>query len=204
MARPSLDLTGKKFGRLTVIRQHSINKRGAYVWLCECECGNVKAIDGSSLRSGASQSCGCLRDEKVTKHGLSSTKSYREWAGAKNRCHNPNDKDFPYYGGRGISVCDRWIHDPKAFYDDVSILPNFDNPDSTLDRIDSNGNYEPGNVRWANRVTQQNNRRNNILFTIGTDTHTLAEWAKIYDIDYALAYRRLRKGWQIEDALSVR
>ena len=171
MSTRVIDLTGQKFGRLTVIRQEGTNNLGSYLWLCKCECGTMKVIPGAELRRGRIRSCGCLNSElareRAYKHGFSRTKIYREWRKMKTRC-DCNCSNIYYrqrYCERGIKVCDRWVNDFQAFYDDVSILPHFGEPGYSLDRIDNDGNYEVGNVRWADSITQANNRSNNILIT---------------------------------------
>lgn len=164
---PKIDLTGQKFGRLTVLYESEKLSNGRRMWVCSCDCGTTtNPVDGNSLRQGRSKSCGCLRKEAVRKtgkanktHGMSTTKIHGVWAGMKARCDNPNTKYFAEYGGRGIRVCELWHDDFLEFYGYVSRLPHYGEPGYSLDRIDNNGNYEPGNVRWATAKEQQNNKR---------------------------------------------
>lgn len=162
MARPlKEDLTGKRFGKLFVVRRDGSGK-GQALWFCKCDCGREISVAGSHMRRGNTKSCGCWRHEfsKVMKstHGKTRSKIYRVWAGMKNRCHNPNQPHYHRYGGRGIRVCDEWRNSFEAFYRDMGDPPK-DGQRWTLDRMDVNGNYEPGNVRWAT-YAQQNDPTN--------------------------------------------
>lgn len=159
------DIAGQKFGRLTAVKRVGKDKHGHALWECECECGNKTLVPLNALHSGNTRSCGCLFIEVSKKgnhvtHGLSHTKTFRTWAGMKRRCNHPHCKDFPNYGGRGIRVCAEWVNDFQAFYDYVSILPHFNESGYTIDRINVDGNYEPGNIRWASIKEQANNKRN--------------------------------------------
>lgn len=159
------DITGKKFGRLTAIEYVGKNNTNHSLWLCQCECGEKKIIVLGSLTGGRTRSCGCLDYEKhLTNpnrktHGMCSTRAYRIWKGMKNRCCNPNTDDYKYWGARGITVYPAWENDFMEFYNYVSVLPHFNEPGYSLDRINVNGNYEPGNVRWATAKQQNENKR---------------------------------------------
>lgn len=161
------DLTGQRFGRLTVVADSGKRNNGYILWECRCDCGNTKIVDGWRLRSGATQSCGCLRQElavehikgvkKKPKHGLVDHRLFGIWSGMKTRCYNENNKDFKDYGGRGITICDEWLADFLCFYNWA--MENGYQDDLTIDRMDVNGNYEPSNCKWSTRGEQARNQR---------------------------------------------
>ena len=199
-----IDLTGQRFGRLTVIeRTVSTNKNAK--WRCECDCGNIVSVFGMDLKSEKTKSCGCIHSQQLAKrnykHGLSYTRQINIWRAMKNRCYNSKSEAYHNYGGRGITVCDEWLHDFKTFYDWA--MANGYRDDLTIDRIDVNGNYEPSNCRWVNREQQANNQRGNHLVTYKGETHTIAEWARIKHINYGVLRQRLFRGWNIEKALNT-
>ena len=203
------DFTGRRFGRLTVIErvENYVTPKGKIksMWGCHCDCGNVKIVTRSALTSGHVKSCGCLstemRREIRTSHGKSGTRLYRIWAGMKARCAYPKNISYPRYGGRGITVCDEWLHNFQAFYDWA--MANGYRDDLSIDRIDADGNYCPENCRWATPKEQNRNTRSNRYITINGETECLAEWCEKYKIPMVMVWKRLKHGWSIEEALGI-
>lgn len=150
------NLTGLRFGRLTAVDAAGKSRHGSSLWRCLCDCGKEKIVPASSLLSGSTSSCGCLRVETFTKHGRSRTKEYNCWAEMKQRCHNPNNKEYHNYGGRGIVVCEYWLSGFENFLLDMGEAPS---EDSSLDRIDVNKGYYKDNCRWTSVTVQRMNIR---------------------------------------------
>ena len=156
-----INLTGKQFGRLTVISKTDEKRRNKLTWLCKCTCGNEKIVAGADLRSGHTKSCGCDQYGHNVKHGKVGCRLYGVWAGMLDRCRNPNASQYKDYGGRGICVCEAW-HDFQNFYDwalSSGYDENAPRGQCTIDRIDVNRNYEPENCRWVDMKTQRMNQR---------------------------------------------
>lgn len=201
------DLTGQRFGRLVVVQLDKID--GINYWLCICDCGKSNTVYSSNLIRGATNSCGCYRSEWAravkTIHGQASggrsTPEYETWVRMRGRCYNPSDKNYFRYGGRGITVCDRWRNSFENFYADVGTRPS---PQHSLDRYpDNNGNYEPGNVRWALQVDQCNNRRSNRVIEFRGERKTITQWSRQLGHRAATVRARIvRHGWSVEKALT--
>jgi len=206
-----LDLVGQRFGRLMVIREAGINKRQNTMWECLCDCGNRKIIWSASLKNGDTKSCGCLKIETLKKlltiHGMDGTRFCNLFKGIKKRCNYSKDKNFYLYGGRGIKCL--W-NSFEEFRDDMYLsyqehIKVFGEKNTTIDRIDNNGNYCKENCRWATWKKQRTNQRMKINFyTINNQRKCLKEWSKIYGINYqTLNSRIFRQKWPIEKALTI-
>ena len=195
------DLTGVVFGRLTVVRLLGSHKNNHY-WLCKCACGNTSEVPTGRLRSGNTSSCGCLTTEnsvaKSRTHGMSRTPMYGMWHRMIQRCEDENCNDYIYYGGRGIVVCPEW-HDFATFLKDVGERQE----GLTLDRIDNNAGYEPGNVRWVTRAEQMVNTRGCRFLEHEGQTKTVSEWAREKGVQPRTLNARLNLlGYTVEEALS--
>lgn len=199
-----VDLTGQRFGRLSVIERAGAAQSRQALWLCRCDCGNTKIVQSYDLRSGNTQSCGCQRKENFTHtiHGHSKKRVYAIWKGMKSRCFNKNRKHYKDYGARGITVCVEWCSF-EPFYEWA--MENGYSDDLSIDRIDPNGNYEPSNCRWADGMTQGNNKTNNEVIEYNGVKHTLSEWSVITGIKYATLYQRINTlKWTLERALETK
>lgn len=192
------DLTGHIFGRLEVLRRAQ-NKEGPTAWLVKCSCGAEKPVRAKHLLSGAVVSCGCLRAERREKHGMAGTRQYKIWSGMMARCTNASRKEYDQYGGRGISVCDAW-KTFDGFWSDMG--PTYLDGLS-LDRINNNGNYEPGNCRWATQVQQARNTSRNRLVELDGQLMSVAEAAERTGVNRFALRERVEKG-MTGDALFAR
>ncbi len=208
----TVDLTGRKFGKLTVLRKAEPeligHNRNQTYWVCQCDCGNSDSIlvTTGHLTTGHTKSCGCLKKlfskEHFTTHGMTGTRIYTTWIHMKQRCTNPKDKEYHRYGGRGIMVCDDWLRPDgfESFY--KWAMENGYQDHLTIDRIDNNGNYTPENCRWATKKQQMNNVDYNVRLTYNNVTHTIAEWAEILGLKQDTIQARIKYyGYSIEDAL---
>jgi hypothetical protein len=198
-----IDITGVRFGRLTVLYRIPNRDRGRY-WRCRCDCGIEKDIRANSLKSGAVVSCTCYQRECATKakttHGLGRTPEFNAWFSLVNRCTDPESRAYASYGGRGITVCERWRTSVENFYEDMGPRPS---PTHSIDRIDNDGPYSPENCRWATKTEQGNNRRTNVFLTHNGKTMTIAQWSQELGINNATLKSRVQHGWPIEDALLI-
>jgi len=194
---------GQTFGRLTAICFLKNDRHHHSVWLFSCSCGAKKEITAIYAYKGLTRSCGCLRKETTTKlktiHGLKNNNAYEIWCGIKKRCFNKKCKEYPLYGARGITVHPEWVASFKSFYDHVGPRPS---KSHSIDRINNDGNYEPGNVRWATSIEQANNKRNNSILTVFGKKKTIAEWERDIGCSKELIRQRIKKlGWSAEKAI---
>lgn len=201
-----IDLTGQKFGRLTVVKRVENDKQGRAKWLCKCDCGNIQIIQASKLRNGHSKSCGCLRIDTLTanaakrhRHKLSNTKLYQVWANMKDRCLNPNCKNYKNYGGNGIKICAEWLISDNFL---EWAIANGYKEGLTIDRIDNNKGYSPDNCRWTTFAEQENNKSNNHFITYKDRKQTLQQWADELKISRNTLLARINRDWTIERALT--
>ena len=200
------DLVDQHFGRLVVVRFDGIHvfPRGQRTarWLCLCECGKECRVLSSELK--VQKSCGCLTLEKFiarkTSHGMAHTKIYRHWKAMIKRCTNPSDSCFYLYGGQGITVCQIWRNSFESFYQDMGEPPTAKH---SLDRFpDKNGNYEPGNVRWASPTEQARNKRNNHLVLHEGQEIPISELAEKVNIPAYILHGRIGLGWSVEKSIA--
>lgn len=183
------DLTGKTYGRLKALKidEEKTKETKLTYWICECSCEEktIKSLRAGSLNSGNVKSCGCLAKESKTRfqpvHGLKKHWIFNVWRGMKKRCYYKNNKCYKNYGGRGIKVYDGWINDVKSFHDYVLKLDNYGKDGYSLDRINNNGNYEPGNIKWSTNEEQSQNKRSNIVnaFTVKEIRKLFSEYSDI-------------------------
>lgn len=195
------DHTGKHFGYLEVTQcLPSVNQKVR--WLCRCKCGNETSVIAAKLVNGTTKSCGCLQRERATRHGLSRSREYQVWCDMKDRCVNSKNQYWHAYGGRGITICARWLRRGgfTNFYADMGPRPS---QKHSIDRIENDGNYTPKNCRWATAGEQANNLRKNRLFTFRGETRSLSEWSRHTGINLqTLTGRIIHKQWPIGRALT--
>lgn len=208
------NVIGISFERLTIIKElpskesfikngkNKGGKRFNRMMLCKCDCGNTRITSIYMLKSGQTVSCGCLRVERHTAHGLTGKiPEYTAWQLMKRRCDTPTCKQYNDYGGRGIKVCERWLHSFENFLEDMGRRPT---KYHSLDKYpDNNGNYEKSNCRWATRKEQNSNKRNNILFNYNGEIITAAELSRRIGLKENTIYARIRKGWDKEKIMNT-
>ena len=197
------DLTGQKFGKLTVLKRVENDKRRRIQWLCECECGNKAVVRGDRLRSGNTKSCGCLRGKRIKGKftgRVSGTRLYRIFNAMKNRCYDKNHKSYKEYGGKGIKICDEWLNDYSLFFNWA--MNNGYNDTLTIDRIDNDLGYMQTNCRWVSMKEQNRNKSNCHFLTYMNETHCLTEWAEILNIPVHKITVGLKKGMTITEILN--
>lgn len=192
---------GSKFERLTITSHAGVDKRNRTLYNAVCDCGNIAICNATELRNGHKKSCGCLRSElsskRMTTHGATkggkSSKEFTTWCSIKQRCLDENTKSYHNYGGRGISICERWVNSFENFLFDMGKRPSSKH---SIDRIDVNGNYEPSNCRWATSKEQGRNRRNNRIVNINGSDKSLVEASEIIGIKQGTLISRLNRGHQ--------
>lgn len=199
-----IELSGQRFGRLIAGEAVLVKGRTQQKlhYMCICDCGKSCLVNAQNLRRGMARSCGCLRAEirKTASlvHGMSRTSIHNTWSSMMQRCYDQKCKAYPDYGGRGIKVCDSW-HDFRNFYADMGEPPQ---KYLTLDRINNDGGYEPGNVRWATRREQANNRRSNRMLEFDGKCMSATEWERFLGFPKGLVIQRLSNGWTVGRALT--
>jgi len=198
----NIDIAGMTFGRLTAIGASPEIDRARF-WIFSCECGKITEKRKTDVISGATRSCGCLLSEattqRLTKHGMCKTPEYRAWRAMINRCTNPKYEHFNCYGGRGITVCDAWMNSFEEFFSSVGPRPSTQH---SLDRRETNGNYEPSNCRWATKQEQSNNMRKNVFIDYLGKRQTISEWSRELGIDASVLCARLKSGFSVNELLS--
>lgn len=204
------DLTGMRFGKLVAVRCVGRDRHKNAVWLCRCDCGREKEVASRALVGGSTRSCGCLETGKfingcgAQRHGGSGERLYRVWGDMRNRCYDKNRKCYHSYGGRGIRVCDEWLHDYSAFRDwamSTGYDPNAEPGECTLDRIDNDGDYSPGNCRWVPMDVQRLNKQNTWRLEYKGRILTLHDAAKVAGITENTIRDRIKRGWSVERAI---
>lgn len=207
------DLCGRQFNRLIVVSYHGKLVRGSQTrtfWNCICQCGNIKKVWAYDLVTGKNGSCGCLewenlqriQKERIT-HGKSrgeTLKMYNIWKSIVSRCTNPEDRAYPNYGGRGISVCEKWKNSIDLFIEDMGDRPSLKH---SIDRIDNNGNYEPSNCRWATQKEQMRNTRSNVCLEYKGEIKCVSEWAEELGVNQRSLRNRIKRWGDIEKAFTT-
>lgn len=193
-----IDLTNKRFERLIVLK-YSHTRNNNLFWLCKCDCGNVCIANGHDLRDGKIKSCGCFNRDRITKHNMSRTRFYRVYIDIKRRCNNPNSCNYKYYGGRGIKCL---LESFESFKEDMyqsylDHVENYGEKNTSIDRIDVNGNYCKENCRWATCKEQANNTRRKRVVNVFGETLTIMQASKKYNINHNTIVGRLRCGKDI-------
>lgn len=194
---------GTRFGRTVVAERCGTYPNGARKFRCRCDCGAEHKVSAGNLTSGRTKSCGCLKRENAhsRKHGGKGTLTYKRWRSMRARCLKKSAVNYPQYGGRGITICDRWLNSYSAFLEDMGECPD---ESMTLDRINNDLGYTPENCRWSSKTAQNRNKKGVKLLTHGGLTMCVSEWAERTGIKAQNILNRLRMGWTVERALTVR
>lgn len=198
----TIDETGNVYGRLTVLGR-SPSVRNHSRWVCLCQCGRKTTANGVCLRKNT-RSCGCLKRDNASRlsrtHGMSGKPEYVAWQHIKRRCYNPSEPGYMRYGGRGITVCNRWLASFDRFYADMGPKPS---PLHSIERIDNNQGYTPENCKWATRKEQNNNQRRSRKLTYKGQVLTVSQWAEVLGISHTVLNNRLFRGWSDEKTLGT-
>lgn len=199
------DFVGLKYGRLTVISKTNKKSGNNWIYLCKCDCGNLKEVSTANLTSGKVKSCGCLsyenRKKSRPKHGFSRQRLYHLYYGIKYRCYNKKSHEYFRYGGRGITMCDEWKNSFDIFKNWA--LSNGYSENLSIDRIDNNGNYEPSNCRWVDGFVQQNNTRHNKFYEYNGESLTLSQLARKYNLNVQTLFHRLKRFNTVKEAIET-
>lgn len=196
-----IDLTGKRFGKLVVLKRVDNNKHRQPQWECLCDCGNKTIVVGQKLRKGITKSCGCLLYEQKTRltHGMTGTVLHNRWLNMKSRCFNQKNKRYARYGGRGITICPEWM-DFSNFY--KWSMENGFSENLSIDRIENDKGYSPENCRWASAKQQANNTSRNVKILYNGEEKTLSEWCELLNLNYKLIHGRMHEsGMTFEEAI---
>jgi hypothetical protein len=197
-------MVGKRFGRLTVIKINGRSRYGQNKWLCKCDCGNEKTIEGASLRRGVTVSCGCYQREIAklanTTHGYSHKPEHNIWAAMITRCYNKNYIGAKNYSGRGITVCDSWLNSFENFLKDMGNRPTRYH---SIERVNNDGNYEPVNCKWEVREVQDRNKRSNRFIEMDGVKMCIQDWLNKYNKTQGCIKTRIKMGMSLEDALKT-
>lgn len=195
----ALNLIGQKYGRLKIIEKlKTRDKHKKVVWKCLCDCGNFTEVNTKNIRTGNTASCGCLKTEKTTIHGMTNSRAFSTWSGMRTRCLNKNSDSYSKYGARGIKIDKAW-NTFIGFYKDMG-----DPPDGmSLDRIDNDKGYSKENCRWATPYTQAVNRKSTRFITYNKITKSISDWARATGIRIDTLHYRFASGWSIQKALTT-
>ena len=200
------DLTGRRFGRLTVVERAPDDDHGNILWYCKCDCGGEKRTRSNALTSGKATSCGCVQKRRAaeahTRHGCHGSRLYNIWSNMKGRCNTKSCSFYERYGGRGITVCDEWRDSFEAFRDWA--LANGYRDDLSIDRIDNDGPYSPGNCRWSTEEVQSRNRSTTAVITVDGIARSRTEWAEMLGIKPEALRSAIRRGHDPETYIKTK
>lgn len=212
---PKIDMVGKRFGRLVIIKEADYYIRNRPAWVCRCDCGSIATLPGAAVRFGNTRSCGCLHDEirrsLTYKHGGRRRDRqhplYNTWQHMRQRCHDPKSPSYQWYGAKGITVCDRWMSF-ECFLEDMEEsffehVQEYGKSNTSLDRKENDKGYSPDNCRWATWTEQSNNTSNNINLTFNGKTQSVAKWSRELNINYQTLIMRVTRGWDVARVLTV-